>query len=263
MNVRVSVLDDAAFAAELQWVKRLAKSLLADENDADDVAQEAFIKASATPAGFASRSGLRAWMAAVTRRLARDLHRVRARRAEREKRAAKPEALPSTSDVVERSAFLETLVHAVRALPEPNRSTVLHRYLDGLSTEEIARKTCVSEVAVRKRLSRGLAELRRVLEHEFGGDPRSALLALLGPLPVKDLATLRKLSATLGTAAALVCAASAAGYLALDAQSGRPGSAEPSLADLAPVPLLSSVAPGPKEPCTASGSCTRRGRARR
>ena len=174
MDARSLTLDagsrDGTLLEELGWLRDLACRLVADKNDADDLVQEAWLKARSTPAArFASRSRLRAWLAAVTRRMARDTQRARRRRALREERAARTEILGSAADVVERSALLEALLHAVRALDEPYRSTVLLRYMDAYSTAEVAVAMSVSEELVRKRLSRALARLRAVLAGEWGG----------------------------------------------------------------------------------------------
>jgi len=169
MDGRALSLDDDDLLEELGWVRSLACRLLADSNDADDLVQEAWIKARGTPAErFGSRSRLRAWLAAVTRRMARDTLRARRRRARREAVAARGESV-RPADVVERSALLEALLHSVRALEEPYRSTVLLRYLDGYATAQVAALMSVSEELVRKRLSRALARLRNDLRREWGG----------------------------------------------------------------------------------------------
>src|SRR5262245_33957760 len=132
MDARALALDDGTLLEELGWVHGLASRLVADVNDADDLVQEAWLKAASTPAScFASRSRLRAWLATVTRRMARDTRRARSRRARREERAARSEVHGGAGDVVERSALLEALLHAVRGLDEPYRSTVLLRFMDG------------------------------------------------------------------------------------------------------------------------------------
>ncbi len=170
MNGQALLPDDATLLEELGWVHALACRLLSDVNDADDVVQEAWLKARHTPAErFASRSRLRAWLAAVTRRMARDTLRARSRRARREAHAAQSESVAGSGDVVERSAQLEELLHTVRGLAEPYRSTVLLRYMDGLTTVEVAARTSASEELVRKRLSRALARLRDDLQRERGG----------------------------------------------------------------------------------------------
>lgn len=170
MNGEALLPDDGTLLEELGWVHALACRLLSDTNDADDVVQEAWLKARHTPAErFANRSRLRAWLAAVTRRMARDTLRARGRRARREARAAQSESVAGPGDVVERSAQLEDLLHTVRGLAEPYRSTVLLRYMDGLTTSEVAARTSASEELVRKRLSRALARLRDGLQRERGG----------------------------------------------------------------------------------------------
>lgn len=195
--------DDGALAAELGWVRGLATRLVADPNDAEDVAQEAWLKARSTPRGFASIQGLRAWLAAVTRSLARDMRRSELRRAGREERAARVEASAQddvTQDVVERSETVEAVLAALRELEEPYRSTVLLRHMDGRSTADVAHLTRVSEEVVRKRLSRGHARLRRRLERRFGGEFRACLLELAGCEPAAGLALGAKLALAAGLA---------------------------------------------------------------
>jgi RNA polymerase sigma-70 factor (ECF subfamily) len=53
--------------------------------------------------------------------------------------------------------------HAIDALPEPYRTTVLLSDVDELSMEEIARATGMTEAAVKSRLHRGRLALRKVL----------------------------------------------------------------------------------------------------
>lgn len=177
MEARALALDEGTLLEELGWVQGLARRLVADANDADDLVQEAWLKAHSTPAErFSSRPRLRAWLAAVTRRLARDTRRARGRRARREEYAAQSEVHASAADVVERSALLEAVLHAVRGLAEPYRSTVLLRFMDGFATAEVAAEMQVSEELVRKRLSRALGRLRGVLAKEWDG----ALPACIG-----------------------------------------------------------------------------------
>jgi RNA polymerase sigma-70 factor (ECF subfamily) len=181
MDARALTPHEGTLLEELGWVRTLASRLVADANDADDLVQEAWLKAQGTPPErFASRSFLRAWLASVTRRMARDARRSRLRRARREERAARSETLGSPEDVVERSALLEALLHSVRQLDEPYRSTVLLRYMDARSTAEVAAALSVSEEVVRKRLSRALARLRTGLAREWGGALPQGLEQALG-----------------------------------------------------------------------------------
>lgn len=177
MHGRELSLEDLAPLGELGWVRGMALRLLADPNDADDIAQEAWLKARVAGIGrFASRRSLRAWLATVTRRMVRDLRRSRRQRAARELRVARGEA--AAEDLVERSALVQALLYEVGELGEPYRSTVLLRYMDGRSTPEMAAALSVSEDVVRKRLSRGLARLRERLARRWGDAAPACLLGL-------------------------------------------------------------------------------------
>jgi len=173
MDTRTLALDEEEMLAELGLVRRVALRLLGDSNDADDVVQEAWLRTRTAPVRFESRGRLRAWLAALAHRMARDTLRARRRRLAREERAARLETEADAADVLERSALLERLLQAVRALEEPQRSTVLLRYLDGHSTAEIAAAMSVSEDVVRKRLTRTRAHLRTALGLDEGREERA------------------------------------------------------------------------------------------
>ena len=83
----------AILAADQDFVRRLARTLLRDDNDADDVAQQAWLDARCVDP--------------------RKRHRDAARRAARERAAARPETLPSTVDVLSFEANRRTVVEAV------------------------------------------------------------------------------------------------------------------------------------------------------
>ena len=168
MDAHAYTSDDGRLLEELGWVRRIADRLLLDPNDADDLVQEAWLKTRDVCASFESRGRLRAWLAGMVRRMARDTLRARRRRAAREERVAREAARAVAEDGVERIAALESLLQAVRALDERQRSTVLLRYLDGYSTAEIAVAMSVSEELVRKRLSRARAHLRGTLNSQLG-----------------------------------------------------------------------------------------------
>jgi RNA polymerase sigma-70 factor (ECF subfamily) len=170
--------------AQMGWVQGLARSLVGDPNLAQDIAQETWLTALERPPRTAhSGPSLRAWLATVTRTAARQRMRSRKRRSAREKKAAAPEVTdaPTAADIVERGEMQQEVAAAVMALAEPYRSAVLYRYLDGLSAPEIAERTGATPAAVRKRLSRGLAQLRESLDRDHDGDCRGWLAALLPP----------------------------------------------------------------------------------
>ncbi len=187
--------------ANLGWVRRLALAIVRDSSAADDVTQEvarvALERDEPVPA-----SGLRAWLGAVTRRLALDRTRSEAARHARERSVARPEGDGSAAEVVERSARQQRAARAVMELAEPYRSTILYRYLDEMPVAEVARRTNVNEVTARKRLSRGLEMLRARLDTEFGTGTRNWAIALLAPGKVTLMMSTKWIAA--GAAAVIV-----------------------------------------------------------
>ncbi|MCK6447329.1 MAG: sigma-70 family RNA polymerase sigma factor [Planctomycetes bacterium] len=158
-----------------RWAWALAARLVHDRECADDVVQDAWVKALESPPTPRSPRG---WLATVIRHRAAEWRRSESRRAAREHDAARPEALPPVDRALAREAARRTLVEAVLALEEPYRSTLLLRYFDELSPAAIAKREGVPASTVRNRLSRGLALLRlrlRDTRDEEGHDALSAL----------------------------------------------------------------------------------------
>jgi RNA polymerase sigma factor (sigma-70 family) len=178
MNPDSTALSSDALLAQMEWVRELARRLVQDQADADDVAQEVWVAAVERPPAVSS--DLRSWLAVVTRRVVQSMGRSSSRRQRRETQAARAEAAPDHSDVLARGETCQRLVAAVMALDEPYRSTVLHRYLDGLSTKQIATLDRVTELVVRKRLSRAMHQLRARLDEEFEGGRGDWMAAFAG-----------------------------------------------------------------------------------
>ncbi|MBK7641775.1 MAG: sigma-70 family RNA polymerase sigma factor [Planctomycetes bacterium] len=169
--------------AQEGWVRALARKLVSRESEAEDVAQSALAVALEHP----PRSGesvpvLRAWLGQVARRLVIGGHRTESRRLERERRAARAEALPSASEIHAQEEERRIVVEALLALGEPFRTTLLLRYYRGLEPIEIARAMDVPDSTVRNRLARGLAQLKHKLEARRGSDWRAGCALLAGPL---------------------------------------------------------------------------------
>lgn len=158
------------------WIRRLSGALLRDEAAAEDLAQEAWLTVLKRRPDAAR---LRPWLRTVVRNLASRHHRSRARRAAREESAhVAPE--PEAPDAfAERMEAERRLTHALAALEEPFRSTLLLRYYEELAPIEIAARLGVPGGTVRWRLARGLALLRERLDRTHGGDRRAWMLALV------------------------------------------------------------------------------------
>ena len=170
--------------AHSDWVRRLALGLVGNEAGADDLTQEALLRAIERPP--AHGSSLKAWLARVVRNLAIDHGRKRQRRQAREWKVVEGQAGPTAGTEVEvpqpvdihaRLEMQEQLAQAVRELPEPYRTTTVMYYFDQLGTEEIAARLGVQSSTVRNQLSRARARLRERLERRFGGDWKALCIA--------------------------------------------------------------------------------------
>ena len=158
-------------------MRSLARALCADAAGAEDLVQDAFV--AALEKGPARASSPSAWLARVLANLSTDRRRAESARRERERRTSRAEAVPSAGDLVERAEVQRRLVECVLALPEPYRATVLERWFEERTPDEIARRLGIPASTVRTRLARGLALLRERLEREEGRSWMSALAPLV------------------------------------------------------------------------------------
>ncbi len=161
------------------WIRRFARRLVGgDEEAADDLVQDTWLAALEHRPSTAASA--RPWLARVLTNLARQGAR---RRGSRPASEALADDAPGGDDLTERAAnraeLQARLVHAVLALREPFRSTLLLRYYEGLSADEIAQRAGVPDATVRTRLKRGLDQLRARFDREHGGERRAWALAFL------------------------------------------------------------------------------------
>ncbi|HET6162700.1 MAG TPA: sigma-70 family RNA polymerase sigma factor, partial [Planctomycetota bacterium] len=177
-----------ALLAHAGWVRRLAAALVRAD-DADDVAQQAFAQALVAPPP--SRN-LRGWFAAIVRNVARRRRRDAATRARHE--AFAPAVIESGDPAlaVARAELHRRVVDAVLALAEPYRSTLVLRFFDEKTAEEIARAQSLPLETVRTRVKRGLAQLRVSLGDDArreGVTLRETLALLFVPASVSSSAS--------------------------------------------------------------------------
>jgi RNA polymerase sigma-70 factor (ECF subfamily) len=161
-----------ALLAHSRWVNSLASSLARDPGQADDLVQEAWVQV--LRRGPTDDRSPRGWLATLLRRRLRQMRRGDERRVAREQSRAREVAVSSTAEVVERAELHRNLVQSVLELREPFRTTVLLRYLEERSPEEIARLTGVPVATVHSRLGRGLAALRTRLGKQHDERPGSS-----------------------------------------------------------------------------------------
>ncbi|WP_238163045.1 RNA polymerase sigma factor [Kribbella capetownensis] len=131
--------------------------------DADDVVQEAFVKAYRALGGFRDGSAFRPWLLRIVANETRNVFRSRSRRSRREELAA---PLDVVLDPAEEAVSLERrqeLLTAVRALPDNMRQVVTCRYLLELDEQETAVVLGWPRGTVKSRLHRALGRLRTEL----------------------------------------------------------------------------------------------------
>ncbi len=173
-------VDPHVLLAHRDFIRAVVRGVLRDEHLAEDAVQETFLAALRSPP--ARPGALRGWLARVGRNTALTFARREVRRRAREAAAARPEAAPDAAEMLSRA---QAVVEAVHALPEPCRTAVVERFLEGLSAEEAARRHGVTAATVRNRLRDAL----RLLRGELGRRHGAAWPALLAPLaaPTKPL----------------------------------------------------------------------------
>ncbi len=168
-------IDAEQLLAQGPWLRGLARSLVRDESAADDLVQETWLAALRTPPRDAG--ALRGWLGQVVRNFAINRNRGDTRRQRRENEIAGTESTDPSTDLVEQMELHRTVVDAVLALNEPNREAIILRYFRDLTPSAIAAQLDVPVKTIKTRLHRGLHELRRSLDREYGSRERWGLIA--------------------------------------------------------------------------------------
>jgi RNA polymerase sigma-70 factor (ECF subfamily) len=160
-------------AEHQQAVFRLAYLLVGDADDAQDVAQESFIRAYRSFGRFDADRPLRPWLLRIAANLARNRRRSLGRYVAAVQRAwlAEPrvaERAPVESLTAQQMAAQE-LWKAVRRLGSVDQEVIYLRFFIELPEADIAAALRVAPGTVKSRLHRALHRLRAVVEAEFPG----------------------------------------------------------------------------------------------
>jgi len=171
-----------------QRLFRVIRSVVADDAEAEDVLQETWVRAYQHLDQFAGRASFPAWATSIAyhEALARARNSKRWTPVENAQGEIMPEAnrRQAGSETPEAQAIRgqlgQMLQSAVDALPESYRSVFVLREVEQLSTIETAECLGLSEEAVKTRLHRSRALLRRELAGRMGPAITHAY-AFLGP----------------------------------------------------------------------------------
>lgn len=148
---------------------RTAYLITGDASEAEDAAQEAFVKAYRALGGFRSGAPFRPWLLAVVANEARNRRKAASRRVGLALRAAgedPPGDAPSPEAAAVAAERRAELLGALETLCEEDRLVIGYRYFLQLSEAETAAALGCARGTVKSRLSRALARLREKMLEE-------------------------------------------------------------------------------------------------
>jgi len=165
-----------------QRLYRIIRSILRDETEAEDVLQEAYVRAFEHLRQLADRTLFAGWLTRIAMHEA--FARLRARQrfqpllegGEQEENGMTLDHHPSSSPeaVTARHEIRRILETAIDRLPQPYRTVVMMRDIEELSTEETAECLQITPANVKIRLHRARTLLRRELWAQAGSVRSSA-----------------------------------------------------------------------------------------
>jgi RNA polymerase sigma factor (sigma-70 family) len=154
-------------------VVRVAYLVTGDAAEAEDVAQDAFIKAYYALPRFHPASPFRPWLFQIVANEARNRRRSAGRRAHLAMRAADESSVPESEPSPEAVALADEqrrgLLDAVNQLRDEDRQAIAYRYFLDLSEGEMADALGCARGTVKSRLSRALGRLREQLGVAIAG----------------------------------------------------------------------------------------------
>jgi RNA polymerase sigma-70 factor, ECF subfamily len=159
-----------------QRIYRIALTIVRNDAEAEDVMQEAYVRAYQHLDDFAGDAKFATWLTKIA--IYEALARVRRQAKTVPARTISDESLDMTNTVMsdepdpERQTYdrelRSVLEHAIDALPDKYRSVFVLRMIEGLDVSETAAALDIGIEAVKTRLHRGRALLRKELERRAG-----------------------------------------------------------------------------------------------
>jgi len=153
-------------------VFRLAYRMTGNQQDAEDVVQECFLRAYKQMSKFDGRSAFGTWLHRIAANCAIDLIRSRKRRDTQQGAELNPEITMSHEPSPERLTgsveIRRMLEPALAQLSDMERAAFVMRHYEGLCIEDIGATLGVQPNAAKHTVFRAVQKLRRALQPAFG-----------------------------------------------------------------------------------------------
>lgn len=154
--------------AHQQAVFRFAYLLLGDADDAEDIAQETFLRAWNHLKRFDPARPLRPWLLSIAANLSSNRRRSVGRYVSALMRAFREQPKESPPETVTaQNTEANELWRAVQQLELPDQEVIYLRYFLDLPVSETADALQIAEGTVKSRLSRALEKLRKIIHQDF------------------------------------------------------------------------------------------------
>jgi RNA polymerase sigma-70 factor (ECF subfamily) len=159
-----------------QRVFRVARALLKDDSEAEDVMQQAYVEAYSHLSQFAGRAQFSTWLTKIAlyeayarlRRRGRFVQEAASPASEEGAMSRIRSTAPNPEQQASQAQLRKLLESAIEDLPETYRTTFILRDIEGMNTAEAAECLGIRQDAVKTRLHRARAVLREELYRRAG-----------------------------------------------------------------------------------------------
>jgi RNA polymerase sigma-70 factor, ECF subfamily len=150
-------------------IYNLCRYMLGNRQDAQDAAQDAFLKAYKNLGDFRPEASLYSWLYRIAVNTCLDYRKKTSIKVLRDAPLSEeePSGAPSAEATYESKRISESVQSALQKLPKKLGPAIILREIEGLSYEEIAEVLRTSVGTVKSRISRAREELRRILLKKF------------------------------------------------------------------------------------------------
>lgn len=148
---------------------RMAYRLMGNREEAEDIVQEVYLKLWGLRGKLKSYDSIEALAIRITRNLCLDgLRRRKVNQEAVKSEKASGDAYSDTPEKhLERKEEAEVIHRLIKALPEPQRSLVHLRHMEGKEYDEIAKMVNMNVNAIRVSISRARKQMREMIEKHY------------------------------------------------------------------------------------------------